>query len=128
MEKNFGSFPPRVTHDQELIESHRLPIDDDAILAKARTPLRVADLYKAAALTDGARNKDYGHPVENHEQIARLASEMTGKSLSASDVVLVQMATKLARMRVSPLKEDHYHDLMAYTGILHECREAEDRK
>jgi len=39
---------------------------------------------------------------------------------------MVQMATKLSRMKVSRTKRDHYVDLMAYAGIAYECLREED--
>jgi hypothetical protein len=37
------------------------------------------------------------------------------------DAVMVLIAAKIARIRISPDKRDHYVDLMAYAGIAYEC-------
>jgi hypothetical protein len=87
---------------------------------------RISLLEEAIELTGGSRNADYGDPYDNHKLIASIATLTTGKELTAYDIVLVQMATKLARMRVTQSKRDHYVDLAAYTGIAYECLLRED--
>jgi len=77
-------------------------------------------LNEAKRLTTGDRMDTYGPPVENHEHIATIASAITGRHISAQDVAIVLIATKLARRQHSPLHADSYVDLMAYAGILFE--------
>jgi hypothetical protein len=89
-------------------------------------PLRAQLLREAEEITCGNRHMDYGDPVENHERIARIASEATGHQLTAHDVVMVLIAAKMARARISPTKRDHYVDMMAYAGIAYECAMASD--
>ncbi|MEO0343037.1 MAG: DUF6378 domain-containing protein [Pseudomonadota bacterium] len=84
---------------------------------------RVELLQEAIELTSGDRNRDYGDPYENHCTIACIFNAMTGHSLTAADIVKVHIATKMARMRTSPGKDDNYIDLMAYAGILKECED-----
>ena len=86
-------------------------------------PNRIDLLKRAIEYTDGDRRTDYGSPIENHERTAMIFNAITGKRLSAKDIVMVQVATKLARMASSPKKEDHYIDAMAYIGIAYECEE-----
>jgi hypothetical protein len=83
-------------------------------------------LREAVSLTDGDRRKDYGDPVENHQHIADIFNAITGRDLSAREIVLVHEATKLARRQRSPKKKDHYVDNMAYVGIEYECVMAEE--
>lgn len=85
---------------------------------------RVELLQEAIELTSGDRNRDYGDPIECHERIADIYNAITGHGLTASDIVKVHIATKLARMKTSPSKDDSYTDLMAYAGILRECEGA----
>jgi hypothetical protein len=84
-------------------------------------PLRVQLMHEAEMITCGDRDLDYGDPVLNHQRIADIASLCIGKELTAHDVVMVLIAAKLARARISPTKRDHYVDLMAYAGIAYEC-------
>ena len=78
-------------------------------------------LAEASALTAQDRNKEYGDPVDNMTHIADIFNAITGHQLKPSDVPILHVATKLARKRTSPLKKDHYVDIMAYTGIAYEC-------
>ena len=78
-------------------------------------------LSEASALTSQDRNKEYGDPVDNMTHIADIFNAITGHELKPSDVPILHVATKLARKRTSPLKKDHYVDIMAYTGIAYEC-------
>ncbi len=96
-------------------------IGDDDILRAAAVPLRVALLEEAARLTGTERMAVYGEPVENHQHIARIFNAWAGKALTAEDIVMVHMATKMARMISSPDHRDSHVDLMAYAGIRYEC-------
>lgn len=93
---------------------------------KASSGERLNLLNEAIELTGGDRNADYGDPYDNHKLIADIAALITGKELTAYDIVMVQVATKLSRMKVSRTKRDHYVDLMAYAGIAYECLREED--
>lgn len=97
----------------------------DDISADTAMPLRAQLLREAEEITCGDRHMDYGDPVTNHERIAVIASAATGHHLSAHDVVMVLIAAKMARARISPMKRDHYVDMMAYAGIAYECAVAE---
>lgn len=79
-------------------------------------------LNKSLELTSGSRNADYGDPTQNHQGIANIFNAIKGQKnfLTAEDIVLIQLATKLNRQRTSPMKEDHYVDLAAYSAILGE--------
>lgn len=96
-------------------------IHDDDILRRAAQPLRVACLETAAELTAGDRNRAYGEPVENHLHIAAIFAAITGHQLSARDVALFHVATKLARLAKNERHQDSYIDAMAYLGIAYEC-------
>jgi hypothetical protein len=84
-------------------------------------PLRAQLLREAEEITCGARNIDYGDPVTNHRNIATIAGVATGWNMDEHDAVMVLIAAKIARIRISPDKRDHYVDLMAYAGIAYEC-------
>ena len=83
---------------------------------------RIDLLKKAIEYTGGDRLKDYGSPIDNHKNIANIFNAITDKQLTAKDVALVHIATKLARLKASPKKDDHYIDIMAYIGIAYECK------
>ena len=119
-------------------------IDNKALLLRVRDPNRVTALIpksqqlpdnkvlvnwglaEASSLTSGERNKDYGDPVENMTHIANIFNAITGHKIKPSEVPMFHIATKLARKKASPLKRDHYVDIMAYVGIAYECEVEEE--
>lgn len=78
-------------------------------------------LAEASRLTSQERNKEYGDPIDNMTHIADIFNAITGHNIKPSEVPIFHIATKLARKRTSPLKKDHYVDIMAYMGIAYEC-------
>lgn len=74
-------------------------------------------LAHAAALVDGPRNADYGDPVENHERIAALWSEVLGIEVTAEQVALCLIQLKIARLVNSPRHADSWLDICGYGAI-----------
>lgn len=91
--------------------------DEDIYVMSPRAEL----LAEAMSLTTIERCRVYGDPVTNHEHIARIFNAWTGRDLTAAEIVMVHMATKMARMTTSPDHRDSHVDLMAYSGIRYEC-------
>ena len=107
------------------------------LMSKVSTPREVFEkeankldrcdlLREAVSLTGGARLKDYGSPVDNHQHIARIYTAITGKHVTGRDIAIMHQATKLARRQTTPLEKDHYVDNMAYVGIEYECAVEEE--
>jgi hypothetical protein len=96
-------------------------IEDDDILRAAAVPQRLVLLEEAMRLTGVERRAVYGDPVLNHAQIAAIFNAWTGRDLTAAEIVMVHMATKMARMATTPDHRDSHVDLMAYAGIRYEC-------
>lgn len=63
------------------------------------------------------RGDVYGTVRENHDRIARIAGELTGRPLSARDVALVLVAVKLSRIAQSPDHVDSYADAINYLSF-----------
>jgi hypothetical protein len=63
------------------------------------------------------RAATYGTVRENHERIARIAGELTGRPLTARDVALVLVAVKLSRIAQSPEYLDSYADAINYLSF-----------
>ena len=119
-------------------------VNDKALLLRLRDPSKVTSvipkskdvgdnkvvvhwgLREAVSLTGGARLKDYGSPVDNHQHIARIFTAITGKHVTGRDIAIMHQATKLARRQTTPLEKDHYIDNMAYVGIEYECAVEEE--
>lgn len=95
--------------------------EDEGIQAIAERPMRVELLDEAATLTAGDRNKAYGEPVGNMQSIADIFNAISGHKVTARDVALFHVATKLARLYGNPTHRDSHVDGMAYLGIAFEC-------
>jgi hypothetical protein len=114
---------------QEVAESlEKKPHGGDVGLTSSRSSSPISRnrgdvLCEAQSLVMTSRNVEYGDPLENHQTIAELATLITGKQLTAHDITMIQIATKLARMKVSPDKFDHYVDIAGYAGVAYECIE-----
>ena len=100
-------------------------MEDDDILRAAALPLRVSCLEEAAKLTAGDRDATYGPPVENMQRTADIFNAVTGRDLTATDVALMMVSVKLARLNPSPTHRDSHVDAMAYLGIAFECAVAD---
>lgn len=121
-ESNGGQGKSGMTME-EVMRTLRMMRANDA--TEPVVPIRAQLLQEAEEITCGDRRIAYGDPVANHERIAAIASAATGHHLTAHDVVMVMIAAKMARARISPMKRDHYVDIMAYAGIAYECALAE---
>lgn len=55
------------------------------------------------------------------QHIADIFNAISGKQLTARDVPLFHVATKLARLYHNPTHRDSHVDGMAYLGIAFEC-------
>lgn len=95
--------------------------EDQEILSIAAQPMRGVIMDEAKALTCGDRNKSYGEPTGNMTHIAEIFNAITGRDLTADEVAMFHVATKLARLRTSPQHRDSHVDAIAYMGIRYEC-------
>lgn len=77
--------------------------------------------------SDGERQRDYGHPLENHERIAAMWNIQLGKKLkepiTAREVALLMISLKLSREINTP-KRDNLVDIAGYVN----CIDAIDTK
>lgn len=89
-------------------------------------------LREAETLITGDRNKTYGSPVENFDVTAALWNAQLGhklkpgESFTGTDVALLMIQLKMARLRTSPSNRDHYLDIAGYAACGWECQEVED--
>lgn len=92
-------------------------LDDERILT-----VRSQVLEKAADIISRDRNTDYGAPEDNFLTIAQLWAAYTGKFFEPHDVAAMMALVKIARIRTSPQKEDHWVDLAGYAACGAEAR------
>lgn len=79
--------------------------------------MKHTDIITEAMTLLAPRGAVYGSVKENHERIARIATELSGKDLKAVDVAMVLVAVKLSRIAQSPDHVDSYVDAINYLAF-----------
>lgn len=77
-------------------------------------------LEEAANIVNGARRKDYGPPNEEFPKIAAMWSQILGITVTAEQVCMCMIATKLMRLSQTPSHRDSLIDICGYARILEE--------
>lgn len=79
-------------------------------------------LDDASKLVNGARNQAYGNPSDNQRAIADLwRAYLSGVStLRDSDVAVLNILQKIARLQNSPDHEDSWVDIAGYAAVGYE--------
>lgn len=70
---------------------------------------------EAREIIYGDREKTYGHPAKNIEQIAELWSAYTRTTITADQVCDMMILLKLARLKNNPTHRDSLVDMIGYT-------------
>lgn len=73
-------------------------------------------LDKAKEIINGARQENYGKPEKNFNQIASYWSLYLDHDVSATDVALMMVLMKLARLQNKPDHEDSWIDIAGYAA------------
>ena len=74
-------------------------------------------LEEAPEIVHGDRNRDYGHPLDNHGLTAQLWSAYTGSDITAEDVCFINIQQKISRMRTSgTITRDGLVDIAGYAA------------
>lgn len=71
-------------------------------------------LHEADRVTAQDREREYGHPLQNHQRIAALWSGVLGIEVTPEQVVLCMIGTKLARLAYTPDHRDSVVDIAGY--------------
>jgi hypothetical protein len=79
--------------------------------------MKHTDIITEAMTLLAPRGAVYGSVKANHERIARIANEITGKSLLAHDIAMILLAVKLSRIAQSPDHVDSYIDAINYLSF-----------
>jgi hypothetical protein len=79
--------------------------------------MKHTDIINEAMTLLAPRGAVYGSVKANHERIARIATELTGKIWGARDVAMVLVAVKLSRIAQSPDHVDSYIDAINYLSF-----------
>lgn len=73
-------------------------------------------LERAASITNGDRQKNYGTPENNFANIANYWTLYLGKHIDAVDVAQMMILMKLARLKADKTHEDSWIDIAGYAA------------
>lgn len=85
-------------------------------------------LDEARDIVSADRNVSYGEPERNFEMIAGLWREYLGGDIDAHDVAVCLLLVKVARIKSSPDKLDHWVDIAGYAACGGEVRPGSARE
>jgi len=85
-------------------------------------------LLKAQELIHGARNADYGHPLDDFSRTAQMWSAIAGVKITAEKVALMMACLKISRLCNSPDHKDSIVDLAGYAGTYEMVRDERHKR
>lgn len=107
----------RFVEDDEQVSSKILPTCKPVEPVKPKTILEAAQ-----EIVHGPRRQAYGHPKPNHDRIAAMWNGfLSGRpdrnaDLTATEVVLMMLLLKVARLQETPEHTDSWQDLAGYAA------------
>lgn len=84
-------------------------------------------LTEAQKLVHGARNADYGHPLDDFTRTAGMWSAILGVHITAKQVGLCMIAVKLSR-ECNKAKRDNLVDLAGYAETVEWLKDEENKR
>lgn len=73
-------------------------------------------LAKAAAVTQGERQTNYGNPEDNFKRIADYWTLYLKRHITSTDVAKMMILMKLARLDTNPKHDDSWLDIAGYAA------------
>jgi hypothetical protein len=80
-------------------------------------------LEEAKDIIYGDREKTYGHPAKNLDNIAKYWSIYLDKEVSAQDVATMMVLLKIARLMNQPDHRDSLVDSVGYLALIERIKE-----
>lgn len=74
-------------------------------------------LSKADKVINGARQSQYGTPIDNHRRIAVVWEAITGREYTPQEVAAMMIGLKLARLANRMDHEDTWMDIAGYAAL-----------
>ena len=74
-------------------------------------------LLRADKVINGARQNQYGSPIDNHRRIAAVWEVITGHEYTPQEVAAMMIGLKLARLGNSMDHEDTWMDIAGYAAL-----------
>ena len=97
------------------------------VLDPTGQPYEASILTEAYRITRGDRNDDYGHPLDEHQNIASGWSVILGTTVTAEQVALSMIWLKIARS-LHRFKRDSATDMAGYADCLWRIIEERERR
>ena len=85
-------------------------------------------LEEAQEIIHGARNQDYGPPLDNHGRTAAYWSTYLGVTISPEDVCFLNILQKISRAGTGRLTRDTLVDLCGYSGNIEMIQDERARR
>jgi hypothetical protein len=79
-------------------------------------------LQEADRLTNGDRNKAYGHPFDDYSKTVGAFNALTGRNLTVEEGIIFMVCVKLSRETHAP-KRDNRVDACGYMNCLQKVAE-----
>lgn len=80
-------------------------------------------LQEAQEIIYGDREQTYGHPSKNLNLIAKYWSAHLDKEITATDVCLMMIMLKTARLKNQPTHRDSITDTAGYAALIERVQE-----
>lgn len=121
MNQSFGNIPSR---EEWLAEQQKKQP------AAQQAPARTALLEEAMRITAVDRNKQYGNPEDNFQNIANFwnayLTQVPGQGniipLTSQDITHLMILMKMARLNTNPSHRDSLVDIAGYAACGEDCR------
>lgn len=84
-------------------------------------------LEEAQRHVHGARNEDYGHPLDNHGRTAALWSTYLGRSITPEDVCFLNILQKISR-GMNRVTRDTLVDVAGYAANVEMVQDERERR
>jgi hypothetical protein len=84
-------------------------------------------LQEAQRHVHGARNQDYGHPLDNHGRTAALWSTYLGQTITAEDVCMLNILQKISR-GMNSITRDTLVDIAGYSANVEMVQDERERR
>lgn len=84
-------------------------------------------LDEAHLAVEGARGRDYGHPLDNHSRTAALWAVYLGRPVTPEDVCFLNMLQKIARC-MNSVTRDGLVDLAGYARNVEMVQQERERR
>ena len=109
-----------LTHEEALVAraAIRWANSQKENMKKQNDGCPAANLLDEAKSLIEIREQQYGDSTESADVVAVMFGALTGITIDAKHVFILQILLKLIRMESSPTNRDHYLDILGYASLM----------